>query len=224
MFASRAKLLFCWSKPITFCHSRFRRRSCLANLLTYLFPTRQFLLLCTSCIKTEWTTVKTFMCIYTSHNRPPPLSYHLSKTPCEGIQDVDSPGFWIPCCGFRILFQWNLNGLQIPIVSGIPDSLSCTPDFKGQEPRFAKFSGFRIPQTKIPGIPESGFPYMAGPLVSWQIHLPSFSSRRWGRLLDSIVIISTLRWFNSIPLLTCTSQWWQPGLETKNSTRPYSRF
>jgi len=55
-----------------------------------------------------------------------------------GIQD--SIGFWIPRRGFRIpgagfqiLCQWNLDsGFQIPIVRGIPDSLSCIPDLLQQ--------------------------------------------------------------------------------------------
>ena len=51
--------------------------------------------------------------------------------PCEGIQD--SLGLWIPQSGFRIPgthFQFLSVelGFWIPIVSAIPDSLSCIPD------------------------------------------------------------------------------------------------
>ena len=51
--------------------------------------------------------------------------------PCKGIQE--SPGFWIPHRGFLIpgtgfqSFSMEL-GFWIPIVGGIPDSLSCTPN------------------------------------------------------------------------------------------------
>ena len=75
--------------------------------------------------------------------------------PRKGIQD--SLGFWIPRRGFRIPgtgFQ-SLSaelGIWIPIVSGIPDSLSCMPEF--QSP------GLRISKAKTSRIPESGFPYL----------------------------------------------------------------
>ena len=68
-----------------------------------------------------------------------------------GIQD--SLGFWIPCCGFRIPGT----GLQllsverefwIPIVSGIPDSLSCIPDSKTRD------SGFHEQNVPVFGIPR----------------------------------------------------------------------
>ena len=57
----------------------------------------------------------------------------------EGIQD--SLGFWIPYRGFQIPgtgFQ-SLSvelAFWIPIVNGIPDSLSCIPDSKAQDSRF----------------------------------------------------------------------------------------
>ena len=69
------------------------------------------------------------------------IPYQSLLAQCKGIQD--SLGFWIPRCGFRIpgtgfqSFSW------IPIVGGIPDSLSCTPN----------------PHAKISQITESGFPY-----------------------------------------------------------------
>ena len=62
-----------------------------------------------------------------------------SSTPYKEIQD--SLGFWISRCGFRIPgteFQFLSVELEfwIPIVSGIPDSLSCIPDSKAQDSRF----------------------------------------------------------------------------------------
>jgi len=52
-------------------------------------------------------------------------------------------------------------GFWIPIVSGIPDSLSCIPDSKAQESGLHKqnFPRFRIPQVKISQIPELKIPY-----------------------------------------------------------------
>ena len=59
--------------------------------------------------------------------------------PCKGIQDslsfsITRYGFWILGIGFRI-----------PIVSGIPDSLSCILDYKTHDPGFHKqsFPGFQ---------------------------------------------------------------------------------
>ena len=54
----------------------------------------------------------------------------------NGIQD----SLWIPD-SFSVNF-W----LQIPTVSGVPDSLSCIPHLKTEIP---KFPGFRIPQANI---------------------------------------------------------------------------
>ena len=55
-------------------------------------------------------------------------------------------------------------GFWIPILSGIPDSLSCIPNSKANDSRFNKhnFPGFRIPQAKMSNswIPKSGFPFM----------------------------------------------------------------
>ena len=64
-------------------------------------------------------------------------SVHL--TPCKGIQD--SLGFWISRRGFRIPvtgFQYLSVelGSWIPIVSGIPDSLSSIPHSKTQDSGF----------------------------------------------------------------------------------------
>ena len=75
--------------------------------------------------------------------------------PCKGTQD--SFGFWIPRCGFRNpgtkcqSLSVEL-GFQIPVVSGIPDTLRCIPDFKAQDSGFHKqnvkykdkFPGFQI--------------------------------------------------------------------------------
>ena len=76
-------------------------------------------------------------------------------TPCKGIQD--GLGFWIPrygfpdsSTGFLIVFKLEL-GFRIPIVCGIPDSLSQIPDSKAQDSVLHKriCSGFRIPQAKV---------------------------------------------------------------------------
>ena len=69
--------------------------------------------------------------------------------PCKGIQDT--PGFWIARHGFRIFVE---QVFWIPIVSGIPDSLSCIVD--------SKSPGLRIPRAKFPRlqIPQARFLYM----------------------------------------------------------------
>ena len=83
--------------------------------------------------------------------------------PCKGIQD--SIGFWIPHNGFRIPdigFQ-SLSvelGLWIPIICGIPDSLSCI--------LYSGFQslGFQISQPKYSLIPDStnkNFPRFRNP-------------------------------------------------------------
>ena len=66
----------------------------------------------------------------------------------------DSPGFWIPRRGFRIRgtgFQYLSVelGFWIPIVSGIPDSLSCIPDSKTQNSGFHKPNFFSYPYKHI---------------------------------------------------------------------------
>ena len=68
----------------------------------------------------------------------------------EGIQD--SLGFWIPYPGFRIPgtgFQSLLVevAFRLPIVSNIPDSLSCILDYKTPDSGFheQEFPGYRIP-------------------------------------------------------------------------------
>ena len=72
-----------------------------------------------------------------------------SITPYEEIQE--SLGFWITRCGFRIPgteFQSLSVEIEfwIPIVSEIPDSLSCLPESKTQDYRFhqQKFPDFEI--------------------------------------------------------------------------------
>ena len=68
----------------------------------------------------------------------------------KGIQD--SLGFWIPRRGFRIsgigshYFSVQF-GFWIPIVSGIPDSLSRILDSKAQDSEFQKQKIFRIPES-----------------------------------------------------------------------------
>ena len=63
--------------------------------------------------------------------------------------------FQIPGTGFQP-FSVEL-GLWIPIVSGIPDSLSCIPDSKAQDTGLRKqnFPRFRYPRAKICRILES---------------------------------------------------------------------
>ena len=78
----------------------------------------------------------------------------------EGIQD--SLGFWIPHPGFRIPgtgFQ-SLSvevAFRLPIVSNIPDSLSCILDYKTPNSGFyeQEFPGYRIPWARISRIPDS---------------------------------------------------------------------
>ena len=68
-----------------------------------------------------------------------------SKTVLDsGFHVVDSR-FQIPGTGFQSL-SVEL-GFWIPIVSGIPDSMSCIPDSKTRDSGFHKqnFSGFRVP-------------------------------------------------------------------------------
>ena len=69
------------------------------------------------------------------------------------LEIQDSLGFWIPRSGFQIpgtVFQYLSVelGFWTPIVSGIPDSMSCIPDSKIRDSGFhikQNFSGFRIP-------------------------------------------------------------------------------
>ena len=76
--------------------------------------------------------------------------------PSKGIQDI--LGLWIPCSGVRIAitgFQ-SLSvelGFWIPIVSWIPDSYNCIPDYKAQDSEFhkQKFPGFRNPYSLMWG-------------------------------------------------------------------------
>ena len=73
-------------------------------------------------------------------------------TSCK-LEIQDSLGFWIPRSGFQIpgtVFQYLSVelGFWTPIVSGIPDSMSCIPDSI---------------LSKI--FPVSGFPYTWGELV-----------------------------------------------------------
>ena len=61
----------------------------------------------------------------------------------------------------RFRIPWSLSvklGFWIPIVSGIPDSLSCIPDSKAQD--------FGFHKQKFPRIPEFGFAYVARKLAA----------------------------------------------------------
>ena len=52
------------------------------------------------------------------------VTFAICRPMYKGIRD--SLGFWIPGTGFQSLSVER--GFWIPIVSGIPDSLSCIPD------------------------------------------------------------------------------------------------
>ena len=61
----------------------------------------------------------------------------------------------------RFRIPWSLSvklGFWIPIVSGIPDSLSCIPDSKDQD--------FGFHKQEFPRIPEFGFPYVTRKLAA----------------------------------------------------------
>ena len=73
----------------------------------------------------------------------------------RGSKTILNPGFHAVDSGFQLLDSslWSLPvelGFWIPIVCGIPDSLSCIPDYKAQKIFFQ--------------IPEIGFPY-----VGWKV-------------------------------------------------------
>ena len=100
--------------------------------------------------------------------------YAPSLAPCKGRQScvLDSTP-WIPDSRYWIPYSLSVElGFRIPMVSGIPDSLSCFLDSKVQDSGFqnqnwipgfrfpqAKPSRIRITQTKICRIPESGVSY-----------------------------------------------------------------
>ena len=101
-----------------------------------------------------------------SRKRPPPLSDHLSNTKIspvypyscglrvDGTSDTSRESKTVLDSGLHTLdsgfqgldcnlCQQNLDsGFRIPIVSRIPDSLSCIPDSKAQEYRFSSISDF----------------------------------------------------------------------------------
>ena len=76
----------------------------------------------------DWLSLPRWDCFRTGLYR----SNHIAYTV------LDSLGFWIPP---------GAHGLLIPLVIGIPDSLSCIADSKAQDSGFHKqnFPGFRIP-------------------------------------------------------------------------------
>ena len=71
-----------------------------------------------------------------------------NEGPEEEAGPQNSLGFWIPRSGFRISGTLSVElGFRIPVVRGIPDSLSCNPDCKVQDSGLHKqeFPGFWIP-------------------------------------------------------------------------------
>ena len=84
---------------------------------------------------------------------------------CKIIQD-SLFGFWIPYGGFQILgpywILYHLSvelGFSIPIISRIPDFLSCFPDSQAQGSRVPystrKFFFYCIPKTGLPYLRQS---------------------------------------------------------------------
>ena len=93
------------------------------------------------------------------------LRIHFGVAPCKGIQD--SLRFWIPHRGFRIPgteFQYLSVelGFWIPVVTGIPNSLSCNSGFQR--------TGFRMPQTKFSRILDSVSKNLPDSLTSTALH------------------------------------------------------
>ena len=71
-----------------------------------------------------------------------------NEGPEEEAGPQNSLGFWIPPSGFRISGTLSVElGFHIPVVRGIPDSLSCNPDCKARDSGLHKqeFPGFWIP-------------------------------------------------------------------------------
>ena len=71
-----------------------------------------------------------------------------NEGPEEEAGPQNSLGFWIPPSGFRISGTLSVElGFRIPVVRGIPDSLSCNPDCKARDSGLHKqeFPGFWIP-------------------------------------------------------------------------------
>ena len=85
--------------------------------------------------------------------------HSIPVAPSKEIQE--SPCFWIPFPGFRILYHLYL-GFRLQMLDWRPDSLHCKTDSKIQDPRCHKqrFRRLRIPQAKISRITKSGFSYM----------------------------------------------------------------
>ena len=68
-----------------------------------------------------------------------------NEGPEEEAGTQNSLGFWIPRSGFRISGTLSVElGFRIPVVRGIPDSLSCNPDCKARDSGLHKqeFPGF----------------------------------------------------------------------------------
>ena len=109
--------------------------------------------------------------------------FHTQVATCKAIQE--SPGFQIPRCGFRIPDS----GLRIPCL-WIPDSTLWIPDSMSVDSGFhihgfripwIPLAGFRIPQTKITWILDSGLPYMGRhKLISHSFYMKRTKSMRVG--------------------------------------------
>ena len=74
-------------------------------------------------------------------------AWGISEKACS---KASSHAFRIPGTGFQYL--WLELGFWIPIVSGIPDSLSCIPDYKTQDSGFHK-QNFAYSTKKMSRIP-----------------------------------------------------------------------
>ena len=107
-------------------------------------------------------------------------------------------GFWIPRHGFRIPGTLSAErGFRIPISNGIPDSLSCIPDFKAQDfgfqkqkfPGFHSATGFAKPLVKETNNTERNsamFPYFGNKRPTLTIHYQRNSFRQ-NRYLSVVI-------------------------------------
>ena len=111
-------------------------------------------------------------------------------------------GFWIPRHGFPIpstRFQFFVSGTWIldlnRIVSGIPGSLSCTPDFKAQESGIhkQKFPGFRNTDSLAWGERE-GYLLKQVCIFSWTLTFSNKNSTIW------VWFLPAARWSGVLPL------------------------
>ena len=86
---------------------------------------------------------------------PAPRLY-MSTHARESKAVMDS-GFHAMDSGFRLLDSRSCSGLefQIPVVSKMPDSYSCIPDWKAQDSGFHKQKITKIPDTTCKNSPDS---------------------------------------------------------------------